>query len=262
MSVCYDCGRGTTPCWRHATRDLSTGSPSPMEPKSIIRLNAESNPGYRPYCGPCPGLVRMDKIAPFFWRCTRCGAEHDERMPDDQPDPAAAAPTGCETDGLADIYTSADAALEAYPSPASFAGAPPTGGDHRAELARLERLERSSAEDLAAADRRIDELERDVTSLLEQRSRLAVANAEVAELNVTLQMELAEARAALGEGWLACGLTLPQAIRLKTRALENLAGPVGSDHHEPGCPQADLTETECGDCGRTVPLAPMKKAGV
>lgn len=46
--------------------------------KSIIRLNTEEDPNYCPYCGRCPGLVRMVKVEPFYWRC-RCGAEHDER---------------------------------------------------------------------------------------------------------------------------------------------------------------------------------------
>jgi hypothetical protein len=52
------------------------------ETKSIIRQNAEKDPRYAPYCGPCPRLVRMKKVAPFYWRCA-CGAEHDERRPED-----------------------------------------------------------------------------------------------------------------------------------------------------------------------------------
>lgn len=45
---------------------------------SQVRMNAEKDEAYRPYCMRCPGLVRMVKIAPFFWRC-KCGAEHDEQ---------------------------------------------------------------------------------------------------------------------------------------------------------------------------------------
>jgi hypothetical protein len=48
------------------------------EPKSQVRLNAEANPNYCPYCLRCVGLVRMVKVEPFLWRC-RCGAVHDER---------------------------------------------------------------------------------------------------------------------------------------------------------------------------------------
>ena len=43
-----------------------------------IRFNAEGNPNYAPYCMRCPGLIRMKKVKPFYWRC-QCGAEHDER---------------------------------------------------------------------------------------------------------------------------------------------------------------------------------------
>jgi hypothetical protein len=45
---------------------------------SIILTNAVEDSNYKPYCGRCTGLVRMQKIEPFYWRCT-CGAEHDER---------------------------------------------------------------------------------------------------------------------------------------------------------------------------------------
>lgn len=48
--------------------------------KSQVLLNAEKDPSYAPYCLRCPGLVRMVKIEPFFWRC-KCGAMHDERKP-------------------------------------------------------------------------------------------------------------------------------------------------------------------------------------
>lgn len=47
---------------------------------SVVRENAERDPKYRPYCLRCDDLMpRMEIIEPFFWRCARCGAEHDER---------------------------------------------------------------------------------------------------------------------------------------------------------------------------------------
>lgn len=46
---------------------------------SVIRELAEKDPHYRPYCLRCPRLWRMMQIMPFFWRCEKCGAEHDER---------------------------------------------------------------------------------------------------------------------------------------------------------------------------------------
>lgn len=55
--------------------------------KSIVRQNAEKDPHYRPYCLRCPGLVRMDTLQPFLWKC-RCGAIHDERTPHDHHDQA------------------------------------------------------------------------------------------------------------------------------------------------------------------------------
>ena len=45
---------------------------------SIVKLNAEKDPNYCPYCLRCLGLVRMVKVEPLYWRCA-CGAEHDER---------------------------------------------------------------------------------------------------------------------------------------------------------------------------------------
>lgn len=45
---------------------------------STVRINAEKDPTYRPYCMRCPRLVRMKRVEPFYWRCA-CGAEHDER---------------------------------------------------------------------------------------------------------------------------------------------------------------------------------------
>ena len=56
----------------------------PEADKSIIRVNAERDPRYSPYCGRCRGLTRMVKIAPFYWKCDRCPAIHDERRPEDQ----------------------------------------------------------------------------------------------------------------------------------------------------------------------------------
>jgi hypothetical protein len=46
--------------------------------RDIIRENAEKDPSYCPYCMNCPGLVRMVKVAPLYWRCG-CGAMHDDR---------------------------------------------------------------------------------------------------------------------------------------------------------------------------------------
>ncbi len=50
--------------------------------------NARKNPFYTPYCGRCPGLVRMIKADEFHWGCT-CGAVCDlreiEKTFDEQP---------------------------------------------------------------------------------------------------------------------------------------------------------------------------------
>lgn len=51
------------------------------ERKSIVRQNAEKDPTYKHYCMGCDGLQRMSIVAPFFWKCSRCGAVHDERDP-------------------------------------------------------------------------------------------------------------------------------------------------------------------------------------
>lgn len=45
---------------------------------SLVKENALKDPNYAPYCLRCPGLVRMVKVEPLYWRC-RCGAQHDER---------------------------------------------------------------------------------------------------------------------------------------------------------------------------------------
>jgi hypothetical protein len=47
-----------------------------------VRENAEKDPNYRPYCMRCKKMPRMEKVAPFYWRCA-CGAEHDVRRPDE-----------------------------------------------------------------------------------------------------------------------------------------------------------------------------------
>lgn len=64
--------------------------------KSVVRLNAEVDPAYCPYCMRCPGLVRMQKVEAFYWQ-HHCGAEHDER------EPAPVAPSPVEPLTLAAI---------------------------------------------------------------------------------------------------------------------------------------------------------------
>lgn len=49
--------------------------------KTQMRFNAEGDPSYRPYCLACPTMARMRIVEPMFWRCSNCGAEHDERSP-------------------------------------------------------------------------------------------------------------------------------------------------------------------------------------
>lgn len=46
---------------------------------SQVRINAEANPAYRPYCLRCPTMVRMQIVEPMLWKC-ECGAVHDERL--------------------------------------------------------------------------------------------------------------------------------------------------------------------------------------
>jgi hypothetical protein len=58
--------------------------------KSQVRLNAERDPSYCPYCLHCRSMARMQLVEPFHWRCTACGAEHDERDPAPDPAPAPA----------------------------------------------------------------------------------------------------------------------------------------------------------------------------
>lgn len=50
--------------------------------KSVVRLNAEADPTYSPYCLRCSTMARMQKIGEMVWRCTSCGAEHDENKRD------------------------------------------------------------------------------------------------------------------------------------------------------------------------------------
>ncbi len=53
-----------------------------MADKSLIRMNAEENANYCPYCMRCRGMQRMNKVAPFLWQ-HHCGAVHDERTEDE-----------------------------------------------------------------------------------------------------------------------------------------------------------------------------------
>jgi len=50
---------------------------------SIIRENVTANPWYCPYCCGCKTMDRMTKISHMQWRCASCGAEHDERTPEE-----------------------------------------------------------------------------------------------------------------------------------------------------------------------------------
>lgn len=55
--------------------------------KSQVRINAEQNPFYCPYCLRCSTTQRMQKIGEMRWRCASCGAEHDENKRDgDDPE--------------------------------------------------------------------------------------------------------------------------------------------------------------------------------
>jgi hypothetical protein len=55
---------------------------------SLVRSNAEQESSYCPYCMRCKGLVRMRIVERFYWRCARCGAEHDERAAVSAPRPS------------------------------------------------------------------------------------------------------------------------------------------------------------------------------
>lgn len=48
------------------------------KPIDFVRINAEKDPNYNPYCIRCKGLVRMKKIEHLYWKC-KCGAIHDIR---------------------------------------------------------------------------------------------------------------------------------------------------------------------------------------
>lgn len=54
----------------------------PRTEKSVMRMNAEADPTYRPYCMRCPRLTRMRVLERFVWGCDTCGATHDERIVD------------------------------------------------------------------------------------------------------------------------------------------------------------------------------------
>ena len=65
--------------WREWARELAQEALTPpASEKSQVRINAEEDPDYCPYCLRCSATVRMKKVEPFYWRCA-CGAEHDER---------------------------------------------------------------------------------------------------------------------------------------------------------------------------------------
>lgn len=58
-----------------------------MMHKSQVRLNAEADPTYAPYCLRCSTTARMQKHGEMLWVCLCCGAEHDESRRDaDDPD--------------------------------------------------------------------------------------------------------------------------------------------------------------------------------
>ncbi len=46
---------------------------------SQVRDNAIKDPTYAPYCMRCSTFDRMRKVETMYWRCARCGAQHDER---------------------------------------------------------------------------------------------------------------------------------------------------------------------------------------
>lgn len=63
-----------------APRDPAEGGHLEAPIKSQIRVNAEADPAYAPYCmNPIHSSnVRMELVEPFLWQC-KCGTEHDER---------------------------------------------------------------------------------------------------------------------------------------------------------------------------------------
>ena len=46
--------------------------------KDVILSNVAKDPTYAPYCGRCPGLVRMRTVERHYWNC-HCGAQCDYR---------------------------------------------------------------------------------------------------------------------------------------------------------------------------------------
>lgn len=85
---------------RRALRERGIIAPTPAGAetvaKSTMRINAEADPGYAPYCLRCTAWPRMQAVERFYWRCRNCGAEHDERTPPASPagaeEPDEAAP--------------------------------------------------------------------------------------------------------------------------------------------------------------------------
>jgi hypothetical protein len=51
----------------------------PPVPDSFVKTKALADPNYNPYCLRHAACGRMEKVEHLFWRCPRCGAEHDER---------------------------------------------------------------------------------------------------------------------------------------------------------------------------------------
>lgn len=49
---------------------------------SLVRENALADPNYSPYCLRCSTMARMRKVEHMLWRCSKCGAVHDEREAD------------------------------------------------------------------------------------------------------------------------------------------------------------------------------------
>lgn len=76
----------------------TSGAPAPDAGEAQVISNAIADPTYCPYCLRCKGLVRMRKIAPFYWRCV-CGAEHDARsLVKASPTPPASPPAPVTVD--------------------------------------------------------------------------------------------------------------------------------------------------------------------
>lgn len=52
--------------------------------ESQATRNMRKNPHYAPYCGRCPGLVRMVRTGPLKAKCRRCPARHE--IPETPPE--------------------------------------------------------------------------------------------------------------------------------------------------------------------------------